>query len=1216
MRKTREETLDFHVIFAFHGEHFVKLAKDLLMLPLFVATVQRIHNVLLPQGLNIADLIMKNGKGHTKASYNLLLCATLQIFIVELLKVLELKPTVHGVFSGEFIKAYFDGVLNLEQTVLALFHLAKLIGDGKEAEIVVEKIKGRFFPTFPVGINSFFFVANEFLAQLKTLTTEDTANSLIKRLLNPIQHFEIPNRSLLLEIGSGIHGINIEDDSKRIRFPEKDNDSNGIVALLDLLGKIYESGHDFHADRLYPKVTFPVSRGTPMISPYVRWEHSEDWFVAFYRPLDEMKSGERAISLTVAKDNDWSFLMGHVIDGRNLFPATGYLNFVWETQSMIVGMMMSDMQIVFEDVKFHRATTLSPDKRLELIVMVQRVSGRFEVFEGGAAVVTGYIKTPHDMTTWSVSIPTPADTEDSLEMDEKDIYKELKLRGYHYGGVFRGLRKSNTDGTSGMIEWNGNWIAFMDNMLQMQILSVDTRNLYVPTAIKRVVVDAKKHIGYTQQFGEETRNIPIYVNKESRVIKSGAIEIVGLEARSIARKKPLGEPVLEKHVFIPNEASLNTDESVRVIVQIILENNYTIKTKSIEIRDEETTQEEVLSPLILNALKDQPLIQPEVSVYSSEKLDLPQVTVEDKKLGGECDAHVIVASHALSRVLFLQQIASVLKENSYLLSRERLDSVYENPENFEIILHHTTPNEQLILLRKKLKHQGKLVAIEIKQDNFDWITTLQETIKSGQKVIVYSDVETNGIMGLFNCLRREVGGNNVRCFFLQDTAKPDFDVTQTFYAKQLAKDLALNVYRNGQWGTYRHLLIHDDRYAEREHAYVNVLTRGDLSTLKWIEGPLNFNSIMRPEKTLVHVYSTSINFRDVMTASGRISADVVTMDRLEQDCVQGFEFAGKLANGKRVMGMILSKAFSNLAIADSHTLYPVPDEWKMEEAVTIPVVYGTVYYALFMRVRLQKGQSILIHAGSGGVGQAAIRVALHHGLKVYTTVGTQEKRDFIKREFPQLTDNEIGNSRDSSFQQLILKQTKGKGVDAVLNSLAEEKLQASLRCLRKGGVFLEIGKFDLASDNPLYLELLKKEISFHGIMLDQFMDGLPTIKHTLKQHVLNGIRNGAVKPLPRTAFKETEIEEAFRFMASGKHIGKVVFNVREEESDIRAKPVRKTINGLGRYICDPDETYVITGGLGGFGLELADWLILRGARKVVLTSRNGIKNGYQALRIK
>lgn len=110
---------------------------------------------------------------------------------------------------------------------------------------------------------------------------------------------------------------------------------------------------------------------------------------------------------------------------------------------------------------------------------------------------------------------------------------------------------------------------------------------------------------------------------------------------------------------------------------------------------------------------------------------------------------------------------------------------------------------------------------------------------------------------------------------------------------------------------------------------------------------------------------------------------------------------------------------------------------------------------------------MLIHAGTGGVGQASIAIALHMGCTVFTTVGSKEKREFLKKRFPQLTDRHICNSRDTTFEQQVLVETDGRGVDLVLNSLAEEKLQASVRCLAKDGRFLEIGKYDLSNNNPL-----------------------------------------------------------------------------------------------------------------------------------------------------
>lgn len=125
------------------------------------------------------------------------------------------------------------------------------------------------------------------------------------------------------------------------------------------------------------------------------------------------------------------------------------------------------------------------------------------------------------------------------------------------------------------------------------------------------------------------------------------------------------------------------------------------------------------------------------------------------------------------------------------------------------------------------------------------------------------------------------------------------------------------------------------------------------------------------------------------------------------------------------------------------------------------------YYALVVRGRMRPGDSVLIHAGTGGVGQASIAIALHMGCTVFTTVGSKEKREFLKKRFPQLTDRYICNSRDTTFEQQVLIETDGRGVDIVLNSLAEEKLQASVRCLAKDGRFLEIGKYDLSNNSPL-----------------------------------------------------------------------------------------------------------------------------------------------------
>lgn len=129
---------------------------------------------------------------------------------------------------------------------------------------------------------------------------------------------------------------------------------------------------------------------------------------------------------------EWNYLAGHVIDGRNLFPATGYLQLVWETVAMMSDRVIDDTSVIFENVKFLRATTIPKDNTLELYVMVQRTSGRFEVIEGGVGVVVGRVYVPDDVGREIVPLPIAPPSEEYLPLVEKDVYKELKLRGYQY----------------------------------------------------------------------------------------------------------------------------------------------------------------------------------------------------------------------------------------------------------------------------------------------------------------------------------------------------------------------------------------------------------------------------------------------------------------------------------------------------------------------------------------------------------------------------------------------------------------------------------------------------------------------------------------------------------------------------------------------------------------------------------------------------------------
>lgn len=343
-----------------------------------------------------------------------------------------------------------------------------------------------------------------------------------------------------------------------------------------------------------------------------------------------------------------------------------------------------------------------------------------------------------------------------------------------------------------------------------------------------------------------------------------------------------------------------------------------------------------------------------------------------------------------------------------------------------------------------------------------------------------------------------------------------------------------------------------------------------------------------------------------MIATGKLPPDALPLElQGSNDCVLGLEFSGHVSGtSSRVMGILPVKALSTRVVTRPEFTWPVPTGWGLEEAASVPVVYCTAYYSLLCRGRLRPGESVLVHSGSGGVGQAAISIALSLGCQVFTTVGSQQKVDFLLARFPGLARDHILHSRTVQFEQDILNMTRSRGVNVVLNSLAGDKLQASLRCLSRHGRFLEIGKYDMSENNPVGMAVFLKNVSFHGILLDALFEEGNCEWEEVRGLMEAGMRSGVVQPLPTTCFYNDQLEQAFRFMSQGKHIGKVVLNTRDQAGHLPSVVVP-------RFSCPPDKSYVVTGGLGGFGLELVQWLAEQGARHVTVTSRSGARSSYQ-----
>src|SRR6266581_2330762 len=439
--------------------------------------------------------------------------------------------------------------------------------------------------------------------------------------------------------------------------------------------------------------------------------------------------------------------------------------------------------------------------------------------------------------------------------------------------------------------------------------------------------------------------------------------------------------------------------------------------------------------------------------------------------------------------------------------------------------------------------------------------------------------EAAGLLGLLQCARKEPGGERLRALFADDLARLTDAERERFYRF----DLAQNVVRAGVWGALRHLPLVPVKTVTTTNALLG-LDPGDLSSLHWMQGP-----VWRDEDYAYTAHYLALNFKDVMLATGRLSEEDYGEDVAN---AVGGEFSGLTRDGRRIMGFTYENFATHISRARARCVFPVPDEWTLEDAATVPAAYLTAYLALLIRARLKSGERVLIHTGSGSVGQAAIRIALSLDCEVFTTVGSAEKRAFLRECFPRLADDHIGHSRDASFEDLVLRATGGRGVHVVLNSLVEDKLAAGLRVLSRYGRFVEIGKYDMSRDTQIGMRLFLKDIAFYGVGFNNFAKEETTEIDELIALVRDGLARGVVQPLPRIVFTHDAVEEAFRYLARGcdPTTGKSL-----------ALPARPRMSFY------PDKAYLVTGGLGGVGLELAQWLIERGARRLVLASRRGIR---------
>ncbi|MCB9699839.1 MAG: type I polyketide synthase [Alphaproteobacteria bacterium] len=359
-----------------------------------------------------------------------------------------------------------------------------------------------------------------------------------------------------------------------------------------------------------------------------------------------------------------------------------------------------------------------------------------------------------------------------------------------------------------------------------------------------------------------------------------------------------------------------------------------------------------------------------------------------------------------------------------------------------------------------------------------------------------------------------------------------------------------------------------------------------------------------PGEVEIEVEAVPLHFKDVMKAMGMLDEVALEATYLGSDL--GMEALGTVSRtgegcslrvGDRVL-VYKGGCMRSHVVADERFVVACPSTWGVDDAAGF-FVSVTAWHSLVEVARLRAGETVLVQSAAGGVGLAAVGIARRLGATVIGTAGTEEKRAHLRR----LGVEHVLDSRTLDFGDDVRRLTGGRGVDVVLNSLGGRAIDVGLGCLAPGGRFVELGKRDLAEGRPISLAAFNRRVSLHAVDLDRGATEDPDAFGPLARTVLAELVAGRLDRLPVVAMPADRAEEAFRLLGSGACIGKVALSLRE--GTLRLAPI------AGGMCPSPGRSWLVTGGLGGFGLATAGWLASQGVTHLVLAGRRGEAQGEE-----
>ncbi|XP_054279479.1 fatty acid synthase-like [Macrosteles quadrilineatus] len=983
-------------------------------------------------------------------------------------------------------------------------------------------------------------------------------------LLNPVYFEEgcahLPDNAILVEIAP--HGLlqailrrSISPNSLTLSTTSRTVESN-LVHLLKCVGELYLSGVSMNINALFPKVEYPVARGTPSISTLATWDHEEE----FYGELSDIikmnaRKGlyeyEIRLHPTVPEYRIWN---DHRMAGKVVVPISQMLIYPLQMLLALKQLQAENQFTIIEDITVAGSNTVDELEK-KLLCTCSPTSKKFMVSEMSPFNVYMSGQLMECDKPQPIQVPEVKDVSAMEEISESDVYIMLSELGCDLGPLFQNIKKLYIGSKEcvAKVRWSGNVITFLDALMKIIVLfkSREHGSLLLPQSFTKIVIDGP----FLMSTPPDTELQVYYKSSSNRLVCQGA-EIYGTslspaainDTPSLSWSELKFQPYFDEKVLAEDFLSSSVHTAAEDGFNAWKDDSCTITVLVLQTDDDSSSQ---YTQLLKSKFNYRPNIQLKI-------LQVDQETAKEQVKSSGRSSIIVVGEYNIISNLVKQSGES---GNVYLITHLNNNGSPKYDQSLKLILVHQTESGKLALL-KKAPTQTKLQVY--KAETSGWLNDLRNIVKKEVNalpiVVVTQSLTPTQVLP---ALSKEPFAYRIRTVFIEDRHAQQFAITNSFYSTQLSYGLSVNILSGGSWGSLRYI-------SQKIH-------------------PCNYNMNSLVKSPIEHLQINCLGLNTPYFTYHPRSSN-------EETGLRFVDYSGVL-KGQRVMGVASLDPEANILTPDPILMWSVPADWTLEDAATTPVAYTMAYICVIEKAKVYQGEHVLVHAGCSPLGQAVISVALQAGAKVLVSVKNEQEIKLLTDRFPTIKDRDVFVLNKEDINVAVRKRIGGKGVEVIVSCLRGNDFQSTVKVADVDCRIIHLSEIRVEDREIIGLYNFFQNRSIFGVSLNSIDTFNDESKIDLQKMLKDGISQGVVMPLKKRLFQIKDLTDA---------LGNLQINNATEKTVLISKLENQVMPVNGYFMSNLDSVHIIAGPNVELKFELAEWLIHHGASKLVVLNDEGL----------